>query len=837
MDGTKRDTGNLVARLLSHFTCTMLLFAGLTGCEYPWTEINKDASPENKYAPTISSIADFNLAYNSSTTRGFTISDVDSAVGCNSSVSVSASNYTILPATGMVLSGSAPNCVLSLTPATGQSGAVTITLTVTDGVRSATSSFTMTVASSGTLPVSISGTPVNTGSINVAYAGFTVTASDGLAPYTYTVQSGSLPPGITLNSSTGAISGTPTADGLYSGIVIRVTDSILQTADLTAFDLYIASLYFDFVSNTTLDSSITFTRASSGTRINNSGQIELVNFNTARYNYDPNTLTLKGLLLEDARSNVVNVYSEQFEDTPSWTVTRLSVTADVVTAPDGTTTGDKIVENTQNNTHYIGMTTGYIKPGTTQYYTTSVYAKAGERSILQIMMGDNALTNRVQADYTLSGGGSTANAATGGSGWSSPVATIEQLPNGWYRCVLTAIGDATTVRVKPRFLLHNGTSTTYLGDGTSGLYLWGAQVEQGDSASSYIPSKNGLSYSEQFGTSPWAISTGTVNANTTDAPAGGTVADTLVDSSAAATGYMYQDLTIQNNSSTYTFSIYVKQAVSGVIALQANMTGGSAVNYAVAVDVNSGDYTTASSVGSAPGSCTVTSVSGWWRVSFPIANNSSGNTSVRLAIYPSYASSLNGSGLGSNTAQDVTLTSSQVFWGAQWELGSSPTIYLKRTTVSVREYDSALVSTGSWFNASEGTVYTSATLSQTPVTSVFAAPMSFTDGTVNNRITQRYSSTAGVEDIYVSGVQQTFTSYATTPSGTMKAASVYKYNDLMIAINGSLGSASNSSTIPTVDRLNLGQTEAGSSMLNGHLRYLQYFENRLPNALLQTLTQ
>jgi hypothetical protein len=63
--------------------------------------------------------------------------------------------------------------------------------------------------------------------INLAYSQ-TVTASGGTAPYTYTVSAGSLPVGLSLNSSTGAITGTPTATGT-SSFTIKATDSLSNT--------------------------------------------------------------------------------------------------------------------------------------------------------------------------------------------------------------------------------------------------------------------------------------------------------------------------------------------------------------------------------------------------------------------------------------------------------------------------------------------------------------------------------------------------------------------------------------------------------------------------------
>ena len=72
--------------------------------------------------------------------------------------------------------------------------------------------------------MTVNGTPVTTGKVGVAYAGFTVSATGGQSPYIFLDVYGKLPPGITINSTTGAVSGTPTTAGTYSGIIIRVQD-------------------------------------------------------------------------------------------------------------------------------------------------------------------------------------------------------------------------------------------------------------------------------------------------------------------------------------------------------------------------------------------------------------------------------------------------------------------------------------------------------------------------------------------------------------------------------------------------------------------------------------
>lgn len=91
--------------------------------------------------------------------------------------------------------------------------------------------------------LSISGTPVTTATQFAAYTGFSVTGANGTPPYTYSVQSGTLPTGLSLNSSTGAVSGTPTVTGTQTGIVLRVTDSaaVPAHADLAAFQIAVAN--------------------------------------------------------------------------------------------------------------------------------------------------------------------------------------------------------------------------------------------------------------------------------------------------------------------------------------------------------------------------------------------------------------------------------------------------------------------------------------------------------------------------------------------------------------------------------------------------------------------
>ena len=72
-------------------------------------------------------------------------------------------------------------------------------------------------------PLAITTTALANGTLGKAYSA-TLTASGGITPYTWSITRGSLPPGLTLNTSSGAISGTPTAEGT-SSFTVQVSDA------------------------------------------------------------------------------------------------------------------------------------------------------------------------------------------------------------------------------------------------------------------------------------------------------------------------------------------------------------------------------------------------------------------------------------------------------------------------------------------------------------------------------------------------------------------------------------------------------------------------------------
>lgn len=82
----------------------------------------------------------------------------------------------------------------------------------------------------------ISGEPVLEATENSAYDGFTVSAVGGTPPYTFALV-GTWPTGISINSSSGAVSGTPTEDGSFADLSVKVTDADSEEDQLPTFTL------------------------------------------------------------------------------------------------------------------------------------------------------------------------------------------------------------------------------------------------------------------------------------------------------------------------------------------------------------------------------------------------------------------------------------------------------------------------------------------------------------------------------------------------------------------------------------------------------------------------
>ena len=233
-----------------------------------------------------------------------------------------------------------------------------------------------------------------------------------------------------------------------------------------------------------------FARASAATRINKYGLIETVAISQSRLNYPLIDGVVKGCphhLLEPQRTNLVT-YSEAF-DNAYWTKSGSSVIPNTVISPDGTTNAFKLVEDSATSDHYVGTQAWTTASLNGQDYTISCFAKRGENNFIQLLFSGatHDLSNYANFDLL--------NGVVGSS--SNGVAKIEAMENGWYKCSFTS-PTINTVATSQSFIwkIESATSIkaeSYQGDGTSGVYIWGAQAEQGSYATSYIPTQGSAS--------------------------------------------------------------------------------------------------------------------------------------------------------------------------------------------------------------------------------------------------------------------------------------------------------------------------------------------------------
>jgi hypothetical protein len=186
------------------------------------------------------------------------------------------------------------------------------------------------------------------------------------------------------------------------------------------------------------------------------------------------------LLIEESRTNIIP-RSQAFDDSAVWAQIRLlsQPIANTHIAPDGTLTAEKLIPSAISGDHRIdrssvsGLVAGTI-------YTMSIFVKADGYTGFGINLGSSPAP--IGVTYNLENG--TVSSTV--TGWS---ATIQSYPNGWYRCTATlnySAGNRLYFSVG-----QNGTIFSYAGNETDGVILWGAQVEAGSFATSYIPTTTG----------------------------------------------------------------------------------------------------------------------------------------------------------------------------------------------------------------------------------------------------------------------------------------------------------------------------------------------------------
>ena len=203
--------------------------------------------------------------------------------------------------------------------------------------------------------------------------------------------------------------------------------------------------------------------------------------NVPRLDYSDGA-TCPRLLSEGQRTNLV-LRSEIF-DNASWTKTNVTITANATTSPDGTVNADKIVGSAVSGDKLVAQTQTIT---IAQALTVSAFYKKSEYKLAFLRVGGQATNPYVIYNLDTQAVVSTAGATS---------TTIEDYGNGWYRISLSlASPTGASCVVQISFVPDSGYTLSalnipqYTGDGTSGGFAWGCQLEANGAAfgSTYIP--------------------------------------------------------------------------------------------------------------------------------------------------------------------------------------------------------------------------------------------------------------------------------------------------------------------------------------------------------------
>jgi hypothetical protein len=421
-------------------------------------------------------------------------------------------------------------------------------------------------------------------------------------------------------------------------------------------------------------------RATTGTRVNAAGLVELVPYNLL-------------------------TWSEQFDDA-SWNKLAINISANSTISPTGITNADTIAADGSASIHRILSNNFSTVAGTT--YTASIYAKKNTNNFFQIYL--NSFLTTTFANFDLNNG-------TLGTVGSTATAQIENVGNGWFRCSITTT-QSTSSLSNAAFSIITSASSPRVEVNTlsTSVFLWGAQLVEGSEPLDYLPTTDRLdiaridystgeaallvepqrtnlvTYSEQFDNAAWNKQNSSVTANTTISPDGLQDADKLVENTALG----QHALLISGAWSTtqQTASIYVKSAERTKLYI-----GNNSLGVGIFFDLTTG--TIEGILGAITG--TISSVeNGWYRVT--ATHTATASQTLLIGTYITYT------GVYSTTRDYTGNGTSGIFlWGAQLEAGNYSTSYIPTTSASVTRNRDVISSTiPSILNASSGTLFVDA---------------------------------------------------------------------------------------------------------------------------------
>lgn len=462
--------------------------------------------------------------------------------------------------------------------------------------------------------------------------------------------------------------------------------SLLSKASLvlTPNSIKESKLYSIIPSNGNGD--MTVTRATTATRVNSEGFIEDVPYNFTKY-------------------------SEMFSDV-SWNRLNLSIIPNVTTAPNGTLTADNFIPNTTNSDHNITQSSTYSVAGS--IYTISVYAKSNGYNFIRLSFGNVA------------GGGFTFfNILDGTIGTTSSMMsnTITSVGNGWYRCTVTRATTINGMLATDLYVTSANNQFQWSGNGTSGVYIWGAQLVQGSIQKDYFPTTDRLNvprlnydvaggcpsillepqrtnlvtYSEDFSDASWIKPSVNVTQNTIISPDGTVNADTITGDG-TTTIHSINKFGNGTSGTTYVHTIYAKKNTNNFLQIAGTTALYTSGLVFANFDLNNGV------VGSVGGGATssITNVgNGWYRCTMIATANANATGNIFVALLISSATS--------PRAETNALSTSVYIWGAQLEVGAYPTSYIPTLGTTVTRnadlisrnnlYTNGLITSagGTWF--------------------------------------------------------------------------------------------------------------------------------------------
>jgi hypothetical protein len=584
--------------------------------------------------------------------------------------------------------------------------------------------------------------------------------------------------------------------------------SLLDTASLivTPNGYKEGKLYSVIPSDGSGDMSVV--RATTATRVNSAGLVELVPYNLIR------------------RSEEFNLI---------WSPVRSSITANSTTAPNGTLTADTLIDDTNNNIHYIAQTFTAINGAA----TISVYAKANQISQIQLVAQQG--TTPMGRGFDLATG-TVFTESVGGVSSNDLGQSITDVGNGWYRCEMSW---TSTGQNEFWILLSVSNAATFTGTGANGVYIWGAQVVEGSTALPYQKTETRLNiprldysngtcpsllvepqrtnlqtYSEDISQTQYNKVRCTVSANSVVSPSGYTNADKIIqDSANTSWGGVNQ---VYSPTAPATLSVFAKKIDNDYIAIIGHSVNPTAAWFNLA---NGTVGTTEVNVTSAS---IVDYGNGWYRCSI------TATTVNRFTV-------LHASSNGGNTAP---VNSETALWGFQLEASSSyPTSYIPTTSATVTRNADVISKTGisSLIGQTEGTLFVDVDFTHTNKGSNEYLAQIWSSNVT--RILLYRSSVSGQIGVIIIQSSSTIYSFLSTVNTNErhKVAFAYKSGDIAFYIDGSSVSTSSSSFSPfsSLQNYDLGiHTASGTPIEIGDYSYnaSALWKTRLTNDELERLT-